>query len=365
MKRSAIITATIILLLSAFVFAAPRCSLCGKTISGGYTKYDDGDIFCDNCVRTKPQCDLCGRPSLSLVTTGGTHICTKCLIHTNRCGICGQPITGKYVTYPELNLIVCSNCAQKIPKCDICGRPDKNLTSVGSKKLCAKCLAQAPVCAVCGEPITAGYVWFDNNRQKKYCVACTKKYAHCADCDAPVGPFGVTLADGRVLCPECYKTALFNAEQISPIKQQILGYFKSSLNMNIQHKVNYFLQGEDFLKTKSIGIQGDLNGLFFREQEQFNVYVLYGLRQNELVQVLSHEIAHAWASETYGRDLSLQTSEGFAQWVSYKTLGDFGYDDFRQTLLTGDDMYAIGLRKMLNIENSSGQAGVFNYIKKQ
>jgi hypothetical protein len=364
MKRLAIMAAGLCLLISVYVCAAPVCSLCGKSITGSYTKYDDGDIFCDNCQRSKPHCDLCGRPSLNLAFAGESRICPKCLARTNRCGICGQPIAGKYVRYPEINLIICDNCAQKMPRCDICGRPDKNPTVVGSKKICSQCLAQAPICALCGEPIISTYACFDNDKQKKYCLTCVDRYPHCADCDAPAGPFSVTLADSRVLCPDCYKAAYFDGAQVSPIKTQILNYFTSSLKMNIQHKVSYYLQGEDFLRNKSIGVQGDLNGLFYRERESFNIYVLYGLRKSELVQVLAHEIAHVWTSETYERDLPLETTEGFAQWVSYKALGRFGFEDYRQTLLTGDDMYAVGLREMLAIENANGQAGVFEHLKK-
>ena len=134
--------------------------------------------------------------------------------------------------------------------------------------------------------------------------------------------------------------------------------------MTINHKVSYYLKGKDFLEKKSTGLAGDLNGLFYRENDQFSIYALYGLRRADYYQVVAHEIAHAWMTEYSVREVPLEINEGFAQWVAYKALGNFGYTEFRKKMLDGNSLYATGLRKMLDIENAGGQNSVFAYLKK-
>ena len=132
--------------------------------------------------------------------------------------------------------------------------------------------------------------------------------------------------------------------------------------MSIKHKITYALQGEDFIKNKSEGISGDLNGLFYRQNDKFEIYVLYGLRLKDLYQVISHEIAHAWASEYCRPNLTLTEAEGFAQWVAYNTLRHFNFMAFSKTLLEGNTDYSRGLKMMLEIEKKGGKEAVFNYL---
>ncbi len=69
----------------------------------------------------------------------------------------------------------------------------------------------------------------------------------------------------------------------------------------------------------------DINGLFYRKNDDFNVYVLYGLRKKDLIWVLAHEITHAWQAENCSDRLTTEEREGFAQWVAYHTALNFGY----------------------------------------
>jgi len=134
--------------------------------------------------------------------------------------------------------------------------------------------------------------------------------------------------------------------------------------MKIKHKIKYTLQGQDFIKQKSEGISGDINGLFYRLNDTFEIYILYGLRKKDLYQVIPHEVAHAWVAENCPHNMSLEDAEGFAQWVAYHAMGNFGYRNFRETLLVGNTVYASGLRKMLKIEKRKGIQGVFDYVTK-
>lgn len=364
-KRLVIISIIFSLLAPIIIESAQRCSLCGKPIAGRYVKFDDGEVFCIDCMEKYSRCDICGKPSRSSTKIDGKTICRECILKLDKCDNCKKPIAGKYIKYPDLNLMLCEKCANTMPKCDMCGRPDKNLSAVGHKKVCRSCLKKLSVCYICGEPIEGEYVCFDGDISKKYCRKCVDKYSKCASCGSPVGNKNVKLDDGRILCHDCYKSALFEPAHVKAIKLKTLTYMESYLGMKIQHDIKYSLQGKDYIKKKSEGLSDDLNGLFYRINDTFEIYILYGLRKKDLYQVVPHEIAHAWSAENSRSGLSLEDEEGFAQWVAYHSLGYFGYLDFRETLKEGDNVYASGLRKMLSIERNGGKQAVFNYMTKK
>ena len=357
----------LILAIAASVMAETslKCSLCGKSIKGQYVIFDDGDVFCSDCMEKYTNCDICGKPARKTVLIDGKNICRNCLIELDICSFCKKPIAGKYVYYSELNLKLCEKCAKTVPRCDICGCPDKSLVKVGHKRICRSCLKNTSICYTCGEPILGKYSWFDSDTSKKYCQKCVAKYSRCASCGAPVGKDSVVLDDDRILCRDCYRAGYFDPGKITPVKKKILAYMETSLGMTIKHDVKYLLQGQKFIEKKSEGISGDLNGLFYRLNNTFEIYILYGLRKKDLYQVIPHEIAHAWSAENCRTNLTLEEEEGFAQWVAYHALGHFGYMDYRETLIEGDNVYARGLRKMLAIEKRSGKQAVFEYLIKK
>jgi hypothetical protein len=135
------------------------------------------------------------------------------------------------------------------------------------------------------------------------------------------------------------------------------------MELRIKHDIKYSLQDKDFLKTKSKNMHGDLNALFYRKGDDFNIYVLYGLRKKDLIGAIAHEITHAWQAENCSNNLRLEDLEGFAQWVAYHTLVYFDYEPFAKTLLSGNSAYAAGLRKMLEMEKHGGSGAVFDYIR--
>ena len=363
MKKNLYFIFAIVILLAAVASPTINCSLCGKPITGKYVKFDDGSVYCMDCMQKYPHCFKCGKPSNATTTIDGKVVCRDCLTTLPRCDFCNKPLVGNYITYPELNMKLCNECAATVPRCDICNKPDKDLITVGSKHICRSCYAKSDFCYICGEPIKGEFMWFDGDNTKKYCESCVRAYPQCASCGAPVGKYGKKLEDGRVLCPDCYKAGVFQAATVSAIKQRILDYLASEFSMTLNHKVRYTLQGQDFIKQKSNGALGDLNGLFYCRNSDFQIYVLYGLRKKDLYQVIPHEIAHAWAMENCRDYLTQEESEGFAQWIAYYTLRHFGYKDFSESLLKGDNVYARGLRLMMDIERRHGRTAVFDSLK--
>jgi hypothetical protein len=315
-------------------------------------------------VERYAHCSICGKPSKTTMLVDGKNICPDCLVKLDRCSFCGRPLAGDYLNYPELNLKLCAECAKTVPRCDLCGKPDKNLIRAGSKLICKECYERSDFCYICGNPIQGEYVWFDGDSTKLYCQECVDKYPRCASCGAPSGPYSVKLDDGRILCRDCYNAGYFDPKQVSNVKEQVLSFLDLSMGMTVNHKIKYTLQGVDFIRQKSEGISGDLNGLFHRQGGSFEIFVLYGLRLRDLYQVIAHEIAHAWAAENCRDNLTLEEAEGFAQWIAYYSLKNFGYDNYANTLLKGDNEYARGLRIMLDIEQKGGGSAVFNSLAK-
>lgn len=351
----------LILGLAVSAQATIVCRLCGLPISGEYIKFDNGNVYCADCLKKYQRCDICGEPSPGLAFADDKRVCGICSGKLPRCGICGGLIADQYTRYPETNINICRRCMKVMPKCDICGKPDKNLISIGGQNICGNCAKNVQICRICGKPISGAFFCFDGDTSRKYCQSCSDKYSQCPNCGAPVGRRAVILADSRSLCPDCYQTALFQPQQVTTIKNQVLDYLASALGLKLIHKVNYSLQGKDFIAAKSAGMAGDLNGLFYRKNDEYDIYVFYGLRQNDLYQVLAHEIAHAWMSQNGRPDPTLEDAEGFAQWAAYNALGYFALDRQRQILLSGNDIYAAGLKHMLELESRGGKQAVIEY----
>ena len=282
-----------------------------------------------------------------------------------RCSLCGKEITGKYVTYPNLGINVCEQCQETKPHCEKCDVPVNKLIMVGGHGFCERCAPTIEVCHSCGEAIMGEFTFFEGNESLKYCMKCTNKYPRCADCGAPSGPDGTQLDDGRYLCPDCRRIAIFDAGFITPIKDRVRSFMEGNMGMPVKHEITFSLENQVFMKEKSKGAQGDLNGLFYRKGDELNVYVVYGLRERDLLSVLAHEISHAWEAENCDDKLPLEEQEGFAQWVAYKTLIHFSHDDFARLMTTGDNIYSRGLNKMLKIEADGGAKAVFEFIKRK
>ena len=207
------------------------------------------------------------------------------------------------------------------------------------------------------------YSFFEDDKTLKYCLSCTKRYPRCDDCGAPIGPDGTTLDDSRHLCPECRRIAYFEPGLVTPIKQKVFVFVTTAMGMPINHEIKFSLEDRNFLNKKATQIHGDLNGLFYRKGDDYNIYVLYGLREKDLITVIAHEMAHAWQAENCPDDIELEDQEGFAQWVAYKALNYYSLDNFSRLMVYGDTVYTKGLVKILEIEKKSGARGVFDYMK--
>jgi recombinational DNA repair protein (RecF pathway) len=352
-----------LLLFSGIASADLYCHLCGKKITGTYYKSANGDIYCSSCWSTHKVCSQCGKLVDSVVTIEGLNFCPDCYAKLDRCSLCGKPLVGNYMEYPKLGLKVCAQCEREKPRCEKCGVPTNDPVTIGGVILCRRCAATVEFCHSCGKPLLDDYAFFEGNKSLKFCSDCVAKYPHCDNCGAPVGPDGVTLNDGRHLCPDCRRVAYFQIGLVISIRKKVQTFVTGNMGMPIKHDINFSLKGQDFLKQKAKNIHGDINGLFYHKGDEFDIYILYGLRQKDLISVIAHELTHAWQAENCPKDIPLEDQEGFAQWVAYKASKAYGYDDFADLMTEGDNIYARGLAKMLRIETIGGPEAVFDFVK--
>jgi recombinational DNA repair protein (RecF pathway) len=355
--------AFIIIILSGAASAEFRCRMCGQSINGTYYKTSSGEIYCESCWKSHSVCSKCGNLVLSVIDVDGVKICRDCYARLERCSICGSPLVGNYTEYSRLGLKVCSKCEREKPRCQNCGVPLKDPVAVGGILLCQRCAGKVERCHCCGEPLLGNFTFFEGNKSSKYCDKCVAGYPRCDDCGAPSGPDATKLDDGRYLCPDCRRIAYFEPASMTSIKTKVQSFVIDNMGMSIDHQVNFSLEGQGFIKQKAKNIHGDINGLFYRRGDEFDIYVLYGLREKDLISVIAHETSHAWQAENCPDDMALEDQEGFAQWVAYKALKFFNYDDFAGLMTDGDDPYARGLSKMLKIESNGGARAVFDAIK--
>ena len=344
-------------------FAAANCAICGSTIAGKYYISSRQQVVCVECNAKYPACSGCGLVAKSAMSVDGIAYCRECYLKLPQCDICNSRITGGYNHYPDIGVDVCSTCERYSPRCDNCKRPSKDLTEVGRSNLCQLCTVKADRCRNCGNALLRDFSYFEGNKTIKYCAACVSKYPACADCGAPSGPEGTLLDDNRHLCRDCAVVALFDPALVTPIKNTVIGYMANIMGMTVSHEITYYLKGKDFLDSKSKQNHKDLNGLFYRVGDDYNIYILYGLREKDMIWVIAHEISHAWQAENTSGNLEPEDLEGFAQWVAYNALKYSRYDTFAEILTNGNTAYSKGLRKMIEIEKNNGFKGVFEYIK--
>lgn len=347
----------------AGAFASLRCQLCAREISGVYYTTTDGRIYCDACWSANAICTMCGQLTKSVIKIDGRNFCSNCFTRLEKCSLCGKPLVGNYTQYPNLGLKVCPNCESETARCDKCGVPSKELIKSGRASVCPRCSRQTERCHSCGEALLSEYSFYEGNDAIKYCFDCAKRYPRCDDCGAPSGATGTELDDGRHLCPDCRRVAYFDAGLIGSVKKKVFALVSGTMGLAVERDVAFSIEDRKFLEKKANGIHGDLNGLFYRKGDNYYIYVIYGLREKDIIGVLAHEWAHAWQAENSAEDIPLELQEGFAQWVAYKVLVHFGHEDFARLMTEGDNMYARGLRKIFEIERQSGTVAVYKYAR--
>lgn len=95
-------------------------------------------------------------------------------------------------------------------------------------------------------------------------------------------------------------------------------------------------------------------GVYARRGMRRGLYVQSGLPRKLFLQVAAHEYAHAWQGENCPILHDPLIHEGFAEWVAYHVIGQFGYPDSQMKMKARDDLYGRGLNWALQLEATRG-----------
>jgi hypothetical protein len=81
-----------------------------------------------------------------------------------------------------------------------------------------------------------------------------------------------------------------------------------------------------------------------------------------LIEVLAHELAHAWQSELGEWHAPQEVQEGFAEWVAYRLLKSWGCYRRYERMLRRSDLYGHGLRLVLAWDEQGGRQEVIRRV---
>ncbi len=309
-----------------------------------------------------------------------------------KCDWCGKTIGAGKSYYRIKNKNYCSRpCADKsleqsLPKCSVCSRRIKGgyLTSNGKTFCSRKCYESTlPECTVCGRRSAEGALAADNSFFA--CPDCLRK-PRCFSCQMPTG--GRKLHDGRIICPNCSKTAVFNENTARKYFQSVRNDLKYKLGLGTNHPIQFYLIDQETLHRKSrsqsnvVTEQGlfeylaelekvvtrDLLGRKVSEKEEktselFNIYVLNGLPKERMEYVMAHELGHDWLVTYFPGIRDLQIKEGFAEYVGWLYNRLHGRDYLNRRIEANTDpVYGKGFRLIKSIADKEGFDGLKKFL---
>ena len=296
-----------------------------------------------------------------------------------KCFICKKPTSSNYYTVD--NKKYCTTCYEKyiVDRCHHCNQILGTYYTANNKKYCTTCYEKYIVdrCIICNKPLIEGYLY---NKNGKYCYDCDKKYPKCWNCNIPVKYIGFQ-DDDFILCKKCNKAKITKIEDLKDIYYKVKDYAKRALGINALIKKAVLLSSADLKKENTNNYTNRATGLCERKytglkREKNIIYVQNGMPYNMAFQILAHEYGHAWEHQNKNKQLINQPSndiftEGFARWVEYYTIKEFGLKEETNLLIRDakdknmcDPIYGIGFKKMLKLEKKLGsKQAVLEYVK--
>ena len=360
---------------------SPRCTACGNYITGSYVRYRDPEsgqeiCVCQKCNDARPKCEGCRGLMLQEYSLQGMKVCKSCferIRKSPRCAICQNYIMGEYMRYEDkktgLETTVCQKCGGTAEKCFVCGVPSNNLNDTQGKRVCGACLQRAGKCHGCGNYILkVGYNY--DVAEQSYCAECEKTTPKCDVCGLPSGPSPVRLSDCRIICPDCEGTAVKDVATVRALYDAVAAFLVREYGMEIGHVSEIsFKELPELAELGKDAPTAEKNviplGLFSRKGDKVDIFVQNNLPRNLLTGVIAHEYAHAYMYEKSPEFKDTEITEGFAEWIRYKTLMRLNDEKGAKLITLRKDIYGSGFQKVVDVEKAAGLQGVFDlFIKK-
>jgi hypothetical protein len=244
--------------------------------------------------------------------------------------------------------------------------------------LCPTCarlpsqVAQGRFCRACGKPIHKHTSYVEIEGTGLYCQDCYQNRAPCDVCGAPQTDERWQLSDGRISCAHCHATAVYTPPEAVELYEQMKTAAAQSLGLTLNVPTGLALVDRTQLAEiihQQVEVSPPLPdaepidpertlGIYTRRGLRRGIYVQNGLPRSLLLQVAAHEFAHAWQGENCPLLQNSLVREGFAEWVAYTLLGEFGQKQMQQRMHSRPDLYGQGLRWALNVAAQDGAVGV-------
>jgi hypothetical protein len=220
--------------------------------------------------------------------------------------------------------------------------------------VCAMCLATHERCHACGQPIRDG-IEIQDGSGRIFCDTCAQSLPACLACRAPVDSRGSWLPDGRFRCWLCDATALNDPALAQALYGQVLAIAAKHLGLELgiptplvpvdSEQLRIVLQTIDGARPTE---QRPPRGVYARKGMKRGIYVETGLPRVQMIEVMAHELGHAWQTERKPLLEDPMLVEGFAEWVAYKVLETLGDPAAMRLMTARSDLYGQGLRQVLS-----------------
>ena len=267
---------------------------------------------------------------LSVLLSGGLFAARNVMT----CDWCGKKIASNASFLRSEDKNFCSEkCFNQyaeslLPVCDVCGkRFTKGFTSNG-KNYCSRACLETTFheCVHCHRREPSGMMLGDNRFLCDYCA----QLPACSCCQMPLDTFAKDLGDGRSLCRECARDAIFSQSEAEKIMTELRQDLADLFKMGTSHSIDFELCTKADLKKESSGDGERELGLFIfnrktltffnrpiRNRDSYRILILKGLPPDFFRSVGAHELAHDWMEETLPHIEEPSVREGFAEYVSW------------------------------------------------
>jgi uncharacterized Zn finger protein (UPF0148 family) len=276
-----------------------------------------------------------------------------------RCHICNRVISD-YEGYYQVNggkEVFCDKCFTEAPRCAVCKLPTAPDEIDRETGICLKCLAKLPRCLACKKPII-GAVYRYSTSTGTFCAECKKNRHACDLCGVPVGDDFWKYPDGRIICNECGRRAVFDVRVVESIMRDIQKCVEKRLGLKVIRPYTLKVQKMSGLGSSAaaldLGVEsadealyrGEL-GSYVSNSSRSEIILLFGLPPDLLFEAGAHEYAHAWMIENGFVKLDPELREGFAQWIAAEVLRDKGFSGALSELEARQDYpYGTGYQRI-------------------
>lgn len=222
--------------------------------------------------------------------------------------------------------------------------------------ICSSCLASLKKCDACDQPALSG-VEMQDGTGRIFCQTCAGTLPRCFICGAPVDGRGCVVGEGRFRCHICSTSAVDDPLQAHRLYLEVQETMAKTLGMELGVPTALVpmdtTQFQAMLQTQVItdAHSSELRmprGLYVRKGRKRGIYLELGLPRVATIEVIAHELGHAWQVERSPLLTDPVLVEGFAEWVAFRVLDILGEVAATEVMMKRSDIYGKGLRQILS-----------------